>query len=276
MVETLVVHGMSQRKSCKLAGLSRRAARYQPSQNDEALVVRIKELATENNRYGYRRIWALLRREGWKVNIKRIWRLWKLHKLQVPKKCPKRKRQGVGVQKYPHCAVAPNHVWSLDFVADRLSHGGRLRMLTVVDEFTRESLTIRVERSLKAVDVQETLAQVFKQRGAPCYLRSDNGSEFIEKALQKWLKEQGVDSIFITPGSPWENGKCESFNGKFRDECLNSHWFRTLREAKVLIEIWRKQYNSYRPHRSLSYATPLEFAARWNSTNPIAPLQHVI
>lgn len=149
-------------------------------------------------------------------------------------------------------------------------------MLTVVDEFTRESLAIRVERSLKAKDVQETLERVMRERGHPCYLRSDNGSEFIEKSLRAWLKSKGTDSLFVDPGSPWQNGKCESFNGKFRDECLNSQWFRTLREAKVLIEMWRKKYNNFRPHRSLGYATPLEFAVLWNSTNPTEPLSAVI
>lgn len=268
--------GLSFRRSCRVAGIGRQVAKYVPSEMDAALVERIKALATEHFRYGYRRIWALLRREGWKVNVKRIWRLWKLLEMQVPKRKPKRRRQGPGVERYPAQSLAPNHIWTLDFVADRLSHGGRLRMLTVVDEFTRECLAIRVERSLKAVDVQETLAKVMLERGGPCYLRSDNGSEFIEKSLQKWLKSQGTDSIFISPGSPWENGKCESFNGKLRDECLNSQWFQTLREAKVLIEMWRKQYNSFRPHRSLGYATPLEFASRWHSTNPSDALRAVI
>jgi putative transposase len=268
--------GLSFRRSCGLAGIGRNTAQYQPSEKDLPLVARMKELATEHFRYGYRRIWALLRREGWIVNVKRIWRLWKMAKLQVPKRKPKRKRQGQGAEIVPHQAVAPNHVWTLDFVADRLSHGGRLRMLTVVDEFTRECLTIRVERSLKAKDVQDTLAAVMLERGQPCYLRSDNGSEFIEKSLQKWLRSKGTDSIFINPGSPWENGKCESFNGKLRDECLNAQWFRTLREAKVLIEMWRKEYNNFRPHRSLGYATPLEFVARWNSTISSDALRAVI
>jgi putative transposase len=252
------------------------AARYRPATTNDALEARIKELALEHNRYGYRRIWALLRREGWIVNMKRIRRLWKKNHLQVPKKKRRQRRQGQGALLVPYQAVAPNHVWTLDFVADSLRHGGRLRMLTIVDEFTRESLCIRVERSLKAKDVQDTLALVMKERGHPCYLRSDNGSEFIEKSLQKWLRSKGTESIFITPGSPWENGKCESFNGKLRDECLNAHWFRTLREARVLIEMWRKQYNTFRPHRSLGYATPLEFAARWNSTNPSDSLRAVI
>lgn len=268
--------GMSQRESCKLAGLSRVAARYQKSTNNDALEARMKELALEHNRYGYRRIWALLVREGWIVNIKRVWRLWQKNHLQVPKKKRRQRRQGRGVQTFPTKALAPDHIWTLDFVHDSLRHGRRLRMLSVVDEFTREAVQIHVDYSLKSQDVQQVLEKLFRERGAPCYLRSDNGSEFIERALNKWLKQQGTESIFITPGSPWENGKCESFNGKFRDECLNAHWFRTLREARVLIEMWRKKYNTFRPHRALRYATPAEFAARWNATHPSDSLQAVI
>lgn len=267
MVEVLVSKGLSQRQSCTLAGLSRVAARYQGVNTNEVLEARIKELALQYNRYGYRRIWALLRREGWNVNIKRVWRIWKKHGLQVPKRKRRKRRRGSS-QPFPLKALAPNHVWTLDFVHDSLKHGRRIRMLTVVDEFTRESLQVHVDYSLKSHDVQKVLEELFRKRGAPCYLRSDNGSEFIERTLNKWLKEQGTVPVFITPGSPWENGKCESFNGKLRDECLNAHWFRTLREARVLIEMWRKQYNIFRPHRSLNYATPAAFAARWHSTNP--------
>lgn len=260
--------GLSHRRSCRLAGISRTVDKYSASEQNQPLLIRIKELAFEHIRYGYRRIWALLRREGWMVNLKRVRRLWKLNYLQVPRRKPKRKRVGLSARTYPHKAMAPNHVWSLDFVADRLGHGGRLRMLTLVDEFTRESLTIHVDRSLKAKDVQNVLARTILQRGAPCYLRSDNGSEFIEKSLQKWLREHNVESIFIEPGSPWQNGKCESFNGKFRDECLNTTYFRTLREAKVLVEMWRKKYNHFRPHRALGLRTPAEFAQSWNATHP--------
>lgn len=275
-METLVGKGLSQRKSCRFAGLSRVAARYRPATANDALEVRIRELALEHNRYGYRRIWALLRREGWTVNIKRVRRLWRKNHLQVPKKKRKQRRQGPCVQQYPSKALAPNHIWTLDFVHDSLRHGRRIRMLSVVDEFTREAIQIHVDYSLKSQDVQQVLEKLFRERGVPCYLRSDNGSEFIERVLNKWLQSKGTESIFITPGSPWENGKCESFNGKLRDECLNAYWFRTLREARVLIEMWRKQYNSFRPHRSLGYATPLEFAAHWNSTNPSDSLRAVI
>jgi putative transposase len=260
--------GLSHRQACHLAGISRSVDKYVPRNPNEALVARMKELAFEYIHYGYRRIWALLRREDWAVSLKRVKRLWKLNKLQVPQRKPKQRRRGPCVAQYPCQALAPNHVWCVDFVADRLGHGGRLRMLTVVDEFTRECLAISVKRSQKAVDVQETLAQIAQERGYPCYLRSDNGSEFIEKSLQKWLKEKGIDSIFIDPGSPWQNGKCESFNGKLRTECLNANWFRTLREAKVLIEMWRKEYNNFRPHRALKLLTPYEFAQQWATAPP--------
>lgn len=256
--------GLSHRQSCRLAGISRSVDNYSASAQNQPLLERMKGLAFEHMEYGYRRIWALLKREGWHVSLKRVKRLWKLNGLQLPRRKPRQRRRGPCVAQYPCQAIAPNHVWSLDFVADRLGHGGRLRMLTLVDEFTRECLAISVKRSQKAVDVQETLAQVIKERGKPCYLRSDNGSEFIEKSLQKWLKEKGVASIFIEPGSPWQNGKCESFNGKLRTECLNATYFRTLREAKVLIEMWRKKYNTFRPHRALNLRTPAEFAQSWN------------
>jgi len=149
-------------------------------------------------------------------------------------------------------------------------------MLTVVDEFTRECLAIHTERSLKSRDVQDTLTKIMRERDHPCYLRSDNGSEFIAHNLQQWLKSKGTGAIFITPGNPWENSKCESFNGKFRDKCLNTQWFRTLRKARVLIEMWRKEYNTFRPHRSLGYLTPAEAAVCWNSANPSNVLGAVI
>ncbi len=268
--------GLSQRKACKLASISRSAYKYEKAPSDTVLESRIKELAYQHIRYGYRRIWALLRREGFQVNVKRVWRLWKMHQLQVPKRKKRQRRQGLGVTAFPFKAIAPNHIWTLDFVHDTLSHGRRIRMLTVVDECTRECLTVHPDYSLKSNDVQRILEKLFVQRGAPCYLRSDNGSEFIEKSLRKWLKEQGTDSIFIDPGSPWQNGKCESFNGKLRDECLNANWFRTLKEARLIIEVWRRQYNSFRPHRSLGYQTPLEFADYWNATHPSNALRSVV
>ncbi len=187
--------GLSHRRSCYLAGISRSVDTYSASEHNQPLLERMKALAFEHIHYGYRRIWALLKREGWTASLKRVKRLWKLNNLQVPKRKPKQRRRGPCVEQYPCQALAPNHVWSLGFVAERLGHGGRLRMLSLVDEFTRECLAISVKRSQKAVDVQETLAQAIAERGHPCYLRSYDGSELIKKSLQKWLREEGVDSI---------------------------------------------------------------------------------
>lgn len=166
----------------------------------------------------------------------------------------------------PEKATAPNHVWTVDFVQDRLSRGSSIRLLTVLDEFTRESLCIRVERRLKSEDVRLTLEVLFRDYGIPMYLRSDNGSEFIAACLQDWLTEQGTRPLFIDPGSPWQNGKCESFNGRFRDECLNMEWFDSLKEAQVVIEAWRHYYNQERPHSALKYQSPHQFIRHWQQT----------
>lgn len=173
----------------------------------------------------------------------------------------------------PQQAKSPNHVWTVDFVHDTLANGRSIRLLSVVDEFTRECLGIRVEYALKAEDVRMTLETLFKDYGRPLYLRSDNGSEFVADCLQSWLRMQGTLPLFIDPGSPWQNGKCESFNGRFRDECLNAEWWGSLREAQNVIEMWREHYNTKRPHSALDYWTPEQFAAAWYSTNT-KPLQY--
>jgi transposase InsO family protein len=226
-------------------------------EEEEQLISRIIELATEYGRYGYRRITAMLRQEGWKVNHKRVERIWRREGLKVPQKQPKRKRlwlnDGSCVRLRPEYK---DHVWSYDFVMDRTSDGKAFRMLTVLDEYTRECLGIRVERKLKSQDVLDELYQLFLLRGVPKYIRSDNGPEFTAKAVRKWLYNLGVATLFIEPGSPWENGYIESFNGKLRDELLNREIFDTLVEAQVLIERWRKQYNYLRPHSSLGYRPP--------------------
>lgn len=225
------------------------------------MLSRMKVLANRHKRYGYRRIHALLtKREGWKVSLKRVKRLWKQEGLQVKKKKRRRRRTGT-LTLIPQKAQSPNHVWTLDFVQDSLSNKSSIRLLTVLDEFTRESLAIRVERSLKSADVQMTLESLFQDWGRPLYLRSDNGSEFIARSLQGWLKQEGTKPIFIEPGSPWQNGKCESFNGRLRDECLNMEVFDSLKEAQAVIAHWRQEYNTFRPHSALDYQTPSEVAA---------------
>ena len=214
-------------------------------------------LATQYGRYGYRRITELLRREGWQVNHKRVERLWRREGLKVPQKQPKRKRlwlnDGSCVRLRP---THRDHVWSYDFVADRTSDGRAFRMLTIVDEHTRECLAIDVARKLKSDDVLERLSDLFIRRGVPKYIRSDNGPEFTANTVREWLNHVEVKTLFIEPGSPWENGYIESFNGKLRDELLDREIFDTLLEAKVLIERWRVEYNTVRPHSSLGYRAP--------------------
>jgi transposase InsO family protein len=215
------------------------------------------ELASEYGRYGYRRIAALLRREGWKVNHKRVQRIWRQQGLKVPAKQPKRGRlwlcDGSTVRRRPE---HPNHVWAYDFVHERTHDGRALRLLVIVDEYTRECLAIKVARKMNSHDVLEALTQLFVEHGPPEYIRSDNGPEFTAKLVRGWLERLEVGTLFIEPGSPWENGYVESFNGKLRDELLNGEIFYTLFEAKVLIERWREHYNRVRPHSCLGYRPP--------------------
>lgn len=217
----------------------------------------IISLAEHYGRYGYRRITALLRRDGWDVNEKRVYRIWRREGLKVPSRQPKRGRlwlnDGSCVRLRPQHR---NHVWSYDFVMDRTHDGKPFRMLCVIDEFTRECLAIRVERRLNARIVLDVLADLFLTHGPPEHIRSDNGPEFIETALRGWLSRLGVKTLFIEPGSPWENGYCESFNSKLRDELLAREIFYTMKEAKTLIEWWRRHFNTFRPHSSLGYRPP--------------------
>lgn len=226
--------------------------------DDESLLrTEVIRLARTYGRYGYRRITVLLRREGWQVNHKRVERIWRQEGLKVPQKQPKRCRlwfnDGSCVRLRP---THRNHVWSYDFVADRTHDGRSVKMLTIIDEYSRECLAIVTERSLKSDDVLDCLTEMFIRHGAPEYIRSDNGAEFTAKVVRQWLSHIGVQTLYIEPGSPWENGYNESFNGKFRDELLNGEIFYTLKEAQVLIERWRLEYNTFRPHSSLNYRPP--------------------
>lgn len=223
----------------------------------DALTATIIELASQYGRYGYRRITGLLNLDGWHVNHKRVERIWRREGLKVPQKQPKRGRlwlnDGSCVRMRPEYR---NHVWAYDFVQGRTHNGKAFRILTVIDEYTRECLALKVERKLKSIDVIDTLADLFILKGVPSYIRSDNGPEFTAKALRERITRIGAKTLFIEPGSPWENGYNESFNGKLRDELLNGEIFYTLREAQVLIEEWRKLYNTKRPHSSLGYRPP--------------------
>ncbi len=250
---------VSERRACQVLGQARATQRHSSyiRDDEERLVTRIIELATQYGRYGYRRITALLKQEGWEVNHKRVERIWRQEGLKVPQKQPKRGRlwlnDGSCTRLRPEYK---DHVWSYDFLVDRTSDGRPFRILTIIDEYTRECLSILVERRISSQDVIDKLFDLFILRGIPEHIRSDNGPEFTAKAIRGWLGRLGVKTLFIEPGSPWENGYIESFNGKLRDELLDREIFTTLLEAKVLIEGWRKEYNQVRPHSSLGYRPP--------------------
>ena len=250
---------VSERRACQVLGQARSTQRREAHVPDDepALVRRMVELATQYGRYGYRRVGAMLRADGFAVNHKRVERLWRREGLKVPARQPKRRRlwlnDGSCVRLRPEY---PNHVWSYDFVKCRTTDGRAVRLLTVIDEHTRECLAIDVARRITADDVLHRLCHLFAGRGVPAHIRSDNGPEFTAKAVRGWLGEVGVRTLYIEPGSPWENGYVESFNGKVRDELLNAELFDTLLEAKVLTERWRRAYNTVRPHSSLGYRPP--------------------
>ena len=240
--------------------------------DEEKLVARITTLAIQYGRYGYRRITAMLRNEGWKVNHKRVERLWRKEGLKVPKKQPKRRRlwltDGSCIRLRP---THHNHVWAYDFISCRTYDGRPIKILTVIDEYTRECLALVVERRLRSDDVLHCLTDLFVTHGIPEHIRSDNGPEFTSKAVRRWLGRIGVATMYIEPGSPWVNGYNESFNGKLRDEFLNGEIFYTLKEAQVLIEGWRREYNTIRPHSSLGYRPPAPEAIQSRSYTPFIP-----
>jgi transposase InsO family protein len=254
---------LSERHACRLLGQGRGTQRYTPilRSDEDALTRAIITLASQYGRYGYRRITALLQNAGWQVGKDRVQRIWRREGLKVPQKQRPRGRlwlnDGSCVRLRPERV---NHVWSYDFVS-ALTHDGRsLRLLTLIDEYTRECLAIRVARRLSSQEVIDTLAEVMLVRGIPEYLRSDNGPEFVARELRHWLAKLGTGTLYIEPGSPWENGYCESFNGKLRDECLNGEIFYSLKEAQVVIEQWRVEYNTRRPHSALGYRPPVPAA----------------
>jgi putative transposase len=250
---------VSERRACRVIGQPRTTQRYpyQSADDEERLTQRVVELACEYGRYGYRRVTAMLRSNGWNVNHKRVERIWRREGLKVPQKQPKRSRlwltDGSIVRLKPEFA---KHVWSYDFMHDRTHNGVPFRILNVIDEYTRECLAVRVERSLTHKDVMDVLYELFCDRGVPVHIRSDNGSEFTAQRIRNWLGRLSVKPLFIEPGSPWENGYIESFNGKMRDELLAGEIFYSLKEAQVLIEMWRQHYNTVRPHSSLDYKPP--------------------
>ncbi len=258
--------GLSERRACVLVGVQRSSHRYPARPRGEPdLAARIGELARAHPRYGYRRIWALLRREGRQVNQKRVRRLWRQARLQVrPARRRRHRRTPAGERASPPTqAQHPGHVWTYDFVQDATLGGTLLRLLTVLDEFTRECVAIQVATALPAERVIAVLGRLFQARGAPQYLRSDNGPEFIALALRFWLLAQQTATLYIEPGCPWQNGYGESFNGTLRDECLNLHAFASVAEAQLQVDAFRRHYNEERPHSRLGYRTPAEFKRDW-------------
>ena len=254
-------------KACRALGLARSSfyLTSQRSTRSHALHNEIKSLSQKHPRYGYRRITALLRREGHEVNSKRVQRARRMEGLQVSKKQRRMRRVGESTAQRQR-ALHRGHVWSWDFVEDQTERGTRFRVLTLLDEYTRECLAVHVAWSVRAVDVITVVEAAMARYGVPEHLRSDNGPEFIAYAIQDWLKDKGVKTIYITPGSPWENAYIESFHDKLRDECLNRELFGSLLEAQVIIEQWRMEYNGLRPHSALGYRTPDEFAAAHGSS----------
>jgi putative transposase len=251
---------VSQRRACGLMEMDRGSCRYRRRRTeDPGLRTRLRELAETRRRFGYRRLQVLLLREGWKVNHKRVYRLYVEEKLGLRRK---RGRKRSGVRQPLLQPTGANQTWSVDFMTDALSSGRRFRTLNVVDDFTREALAIEVDTSLGGQRVARVLDDLKTQRGLPRQIRSDNGPEFTSRALDQWIYEQGIRWHYIQPGRPMENGYVESFNGRLRDECLNENWFCSLGEARKTIEAWRQDYNRCRPHSALGYRTPEEFAKR--------------
>ena len=252
-------HGLSERRACQLVNQPRGTQRYQPTQRDDedALTRAIIALASQYGRYGYRRITVSLREAGWRVSKDRVERIWHREGLKVPQKHKPRGRlwlnDGSCVRLRPE---RPNHVWSYDFVSTYTHDGRTVRMLNLMDEFTRKCLAIHPRRRLNSRNVIEVVANAMIEHGIPEHIRSDNGPEFVAKDLRKWLADIGTKTLYIEPGSPWENGYCESFNSKLRDEFLNGEIFYSLKEVQVLAERWRVYYNTVRPHSSLGYRPP--------------------
>jgi putative transposase len=251
--------GLSVRRSCALMGTARSGLKLVSKRDakDAPVVARMRELAAQYPRYGYRFIRIFLERDGHRMSADRAYRLWRRSGLQVPRKRPRRRVAAARPRSTP--PAGRNHVWAIDFVFDACADGRQIKCLTIIDEWTRECLAIDVAGSIRAKRVVDVLARLVSVHGAPRHLRSDNGPEFVSKAILQWTGAEGIDTAFIDPGKPWQNGPDESFNGRLRDECLSMEWFRSRAEAAAVIETWRRHYNGVRPHSSLDYRTPNAF-----------------
>ena len=267
--------GVSERRACAVVDQPRSSQRYQRRMDNEEqpLVNRMVELARRQPRHGYRMIAGALRAEGWLVNRKRVYRLWRREGLKVPQIRRKRRRLGTsGNSCVRRRAERPNDVWAWDFVFDRTSNGRQLKWLSIVDEFTRECLCLSVGRRFTSLDVIDELVSLSGSRGLPQHIRSDNGPEFIATEIREWLRRLGVETLYVEPGSPWENGYAESFHSRLRDEFLSMEEFDSLSAARQLTAMWRDEYNHRRPHSSLGYRTPAGFATNWTASIPVAAL----
>lgn len=265
-VEYACKRGLSLRRACSLFRVARSTWRYESkkAEKDAPARAEMRVLSGQYPRYGYRRIRIFLARAGHRMSPGRAHRLWCSEGLQVPRKRPRRRVSTSRPRPTP--ATGPNQVWAYDFVHDACANGQKLKCLTVVDEWTHEALAIEVAGSIRSGRVIDVLARLVSVHGAPRYLRSDNGPEFVATAVLRWLTEVGIDTAYIAPGKPWQNGTGESFNGRLRDECLDMEWFRSRAEAAVVIETWRKHFNEVRPHSSLGYLTPIEFKTKHRTT----------
>ena len=265
--------GHSQRQACELIEMPRSMLRYRSvrAERDAPALDAMRRIAATYPRYGYRRVRIFLGREGHAMGPQRAHRLWRSAGLQLPRRRPRWRVAASRPRPLP--ALGPNQVWAYDFVHDACANGQKLKCLTNIDEFTRECLAIDVAGSIRSGRVIDVLSRLISEHGSPAYLRSDNGPEFVSTAILKWLSEAKIDTALIDPGKAWQNGDNESFNGKFRDECLSLEWFRSREEARVVIETWRQHFNHVRPHSSLNDLTPVEFKTRYDSTNPGAILK---
>ena len=275
VVELVSSFGVSERRACAVVDQPRSSQRYQRRMDNEEqpLVNRMVELARRQPRHGYRMITGALRTEGWLVNRKRVYRLWRREGLKVPQIRRKRRRLGTsGNSCVRRRAERPNDVWAWDFVFDRTSNGLQLKWLSIVDEFTRECLCLSVGRRFTSLDVIDELVSLSGSRGLPQHIRSDNGPEFIAAEIREWLKRPGVETLYVEPGSPWENGYAECFHSRLRDEFLSMEEFDSLSAARQLTAMWRDEYNHRRPHSSLGYRTPAGFATNWKASIPVATL----
>lgn len=260
--------GISLRRACRLLSVARSALRYESrlASKDAPVLAHMQELSGQYPRFGYRRIQVFLERRGYPMSADRAYRPWRCAGLQVPRKWPRRRI--AGSRPRPMAPTGAGEMWAYDFVFDACANGQQLKCLTVIDEFTREALAIDVAGSIRRTRVREVLAKLISVHGAPRCLRSDNGSEFLSRSILKWLAAEKIETALIDPGKPWQNGTNESFNGKFRDECLSMEWFRNRVDAKIVIESWRRHYNEVRPHSSLGNLTPAEFKKQLSQPSP--------